>query len=98
MANAIQSMEKGGTLDLSAHRNRSKVIIEMTDSGEGIRRENISRVFDPFFTTKRPGAGTGLGLWLTYEIAKNNNGEISVQSEPGKGTKVTLSFPEGRSA
>jgi signal transduction histidine kinase len=98
VANAIQSMENGGTLDLRAHRNRSKVIIEITDSGEGISRENISRVFDPFFTTKKPGAGTGLGLWLTYEIAKNNNGEISVRSEPGKGTKVTLSFPEGRSA
>jgi signal transduction histidine kinase len=94
MANAIQSMENGGTLDISAHRNHSKVIIEMTDSGEGISREDLGRVFDPFFTTKKPGEGTGLGLWLTYEVVKNYNGEVSVQSEPEKGTKVSLSFPE----
>lgn len=97
MTNAIQSMENGGTLHISAHRNESKVFVKMRDSGEGISRENLTRVFDPFFTTKKPGAGTGLGLWLTHEIAKNYNGEVSVQSEPEKGTTVTLCFPERRS-
>jgi signal transduction histidine kinase len=94
MVNAIQSMENGGTLDVNSRRSQSMVVVEMADSGEGISPENLGRIFDPFFTTKRPGAGTGLGLWLTYEIVKNYGGEVSIQSEPGKGTKVTLCLPE----
>lgn len=65
----------------------------MIDTGAGIAREDLGRVFDPFFTTKSPGEGTGLGLWLSYEIIKNYNGEITVESEVGKGSKFTLSFP-----
>jgi len=63
------------------------------DSGIGIPPENIGRIFDPFFSTKPTGEGTGLGLWLTYEIIRNYNGEILVASELGKGTKFTMSFP-----
>jgi len=91
--NAIQAMEKGGSLRVRGCREDSKIKIEVRDTGCGIAHENIGRIFDPFFTTKPPGEGTGLGLWLTYEIIRNYNGEISVESEAGKGSTFTLSFP-----
>lgn len=91
--NAIQAMNGGGSLGVVGYRKDSKVMIDVIDTGAGIAREDLGRVFDPFFTTKSPGEGTGLGLWLSYEIMKNYNGEITVESEVGKGSKFTLSFP-----
>lgn len=69
------------------------VRIEVIDSGCGIEDENIGNIFNPFFTTKPPGEGTGLGLWLTYEIIRNYKGEISVESERGKGSMFIMRFP-----
>jgi signal transduction histidine kinase len=92
MINAIQSMKQGGTLSVNAFRNNSKVILEVSDTGDGIEEENLDKIFDPFYTTKRPGEGTGLGLWLTYEIVKNYDGEISVHSKKGKGSTFTIKF------
>jgi signal transduction histidine kinase len=92
MINAIQSMTNGGVLKINAHRNASKILIEVSDSGEGISQAKMSHIFDPFYTTKKPGEGTGLGLWLTYEIITNYDGEISVESEEGRGTSFTVSF------
>ncbi len=91
--NAIHAMENGGTLEVRGCRNDSAVSIEVIDNGCGIEQENIGRIFDPFFTTKPTGEGTGLGLWLTYEIIRNYSGEISVESEAGKGSRFILSFP-----
>ncbi|MFN3396365.1 MAG: ATP-binding protein [Thermodesulfovibrionales bacterium] len=91
--NAIQAMNNGGSLKVVGYREDSKVMIDVIDTGAGIAQEDIGRVFDPFFTTKSPGEGTGLGLWLSYEIMKNYNGDIAVESEVGKGSKFTLSFP-----
>jgi len=92
MINAVQSMNNGGTLNVDAHRSNSKVILEVSDSGNGIGQEDLNKVFDPFYTTKMPGEGTGLGLWVTYEIVKSYDGEIYVESEEGKGSKFTLQF------
>lgn len=91
--NAIQAMNSGGSLRVVGYRKDSMVMIDVIDSGAGIAQEDLGRVFDPFFTTKSPGEGTGLGLWLSYEIMKTYNGEITVESEVGKGSKFTLSFP-----
>lgn len=91
--NSIQSMPKGGNLIVKGYKENSKIMLEIIDTGEGITGENIDKIFDPFFTTKPPGEGTGLGLWMTYEIIKNYNGEISVESEVGKGSRFILSFP-----
>lgn len=91
--NAIHAMEKGGTLEVKGCRKDSTVSIEVIDGGCGIDQENIGRIFDPFFTTKPTGEGTGLGLWLTYEIIRNYSGEIFVESIPGKGSRFTISFP-----
>jgi signal transduction histidine kinase len=91
--NSIHSMVNGGTLEVKGHREDSVVSIEVIDTGCGIAAENIGRIFDPFFTTKPTGEGTGLGLWLTYEIMRNYNGEISVESEVGKGSRFIIRFP-----
>lgn len=91
--NAIHAMKDGGLLEVKGHKEDSKLTIEVADSGCGILPEDISKIFDPFFTTKPVGEGTGLGLWLTYEIVKNYNGEIRVESEPGKGSRFIMRFP-----
>jgi signal transduction histidine kinase len=90
--NAIHAMKEGGTLGISGYRRKGEIYLEVSDTGEGIEKENLGRIFDPFFTTKQTGEGTGLGLWLTYEIVKNYNGEIFVSSEKGMGTTFTIIF------
>lgn len=92
MLNSVQAMDKGGILRIKAQEDGSKVIIEVSDTGSGISEVDIQKVFDPFFTTKRPGEGTGLGLWLVYEIVKKYNGVISVKSNKGQGATITLKF------
>jgi signal transduction histidine kinase len=67
--------------------------VTITDTGQGILEENVSKVFDPFFTTKEIGKGTGLGLSVCYNIIKQHGGEISLTSSVEKETKVTVSFP-----
>lgn len=96
--NAIQAMKDEGCLTVRGYRDDSRVKLEIIDTGEGISQENLSRIFDPFFTTKPPGEGTGLGLWVCYNIIKNYNGEIYAESEVGKGTKFTLTFPVNQTA
>jgi signal transduction histidine kinase len=91
--NAIHAMRDGGRLSVRGYKEGSSVKIEVKDTGHGIAQENIGRIFDPFFTTNATGEGTGLGLWLTYEIVRNYNGEIAVESEAGKGSRFIISFP-----
>lgn len=96
--NAVHAMEDGGTLRVTGARQNGAVMMQITDTGCGIAPEYLGRIFDPFFTTKPAGEGTGLGLWLTYEIVKNYHGEISVESEVGKGSAFTVTFPLGENA
>ncbi|MCL4457583.1 MAG: ATP-binding protein [Nitrospirae bacterium] len=91
--NAIHAMKDGGILKVRGYGKDSKIKIDIMDTGIGIAQEHVGKIFDPFFTTKPPGEGTGLGLWLSYEIIRNYNGEILVESEPGKGSTFALSFP-----
>jgi signal transduction histidine kinase len=93
MINAVHAIQDGGNLRIEGKQENGAVRICIIDTGAGIASENISRIFDPFFTTKPTGEGTGLGLWLTYGIMKNYNGEITVESEVGKGSRFTMSFP-----
>ncbi len=86
-------MRDGGLLAVRGYREDSSVKIEVKDNGCGIAQEDIGRIFDPFFTTKPTGEGTGLGLWLTYEIVRNYGGEILVESAVGKGSRFILSLP-----
>jgi signal transduction histidine kinase len=96
--NAIHAMNNGGTLEIQGYRENSVVSIEIIDNGCGIEKENIGKIFDPFFTTKPTGEGTGLGLWLTYEIIRNYQGEISVESETGRGSRFIIRLPAKETA
>jgi CheY-like chemotaxis protein len=69
------------------------VTIAVSDTGTGMAPDVISRAFDPFFTTKPLGQGTGLGLSMVYGFAKQSDGHVSISSEEGRGTKVTLYLP-----
>jgi len=84
-----------GTISISTRFNnqREGVEIVVTDTGSGIPPENMEKMFDPFFTTKPVGKGTGLGLSITYSIIKRLGGDISVQSEIGKGTQFNIFLP-----
>ncbi len=92
MINAIQTMKNGGMISVHAFHEDSKVAFEVSDTGEGIEEENISKLFDPFYTTKQPGEGTGLGLWVVHEIVKHYNATISVTSKKGEGSAFAIKF------
>ena len=93
--NAIESMPEGGNLEIKSNCDvgRKHFQIYIKDTGCGISQENREHIFDPFFTTKPEGEGTGLGLSIVYGIVKNHGGKVDVQSNPGEGTRFTLTFP-----
>jgi signal transduction histidine kinase len=95
VVNAAHAVEAGkGRIALSATRGDDEVLVlEVADNGEGIPKENLSRVCDPFFTTKAPGKGTGLGLSLASQIVQAARGDLKIDSEVGQGTRVTLRIP-----
>jgi signal transduction histidine kinase len=69
------------------------VEVEFTDTGHGIKEEDLDRIFSPFFTTKEVGHGTGLGLAISYGIVKEHKGTITVESEEGQGATFTIRLP-----
>jgi signal transduction histidine kinase len=94
--NAGEAMQsrKGGSLVIETGAEAGEgVYARITDTGEGIAPENLSRIFDPFFTTKPEGKGVGLGLAVSYGIVQAHGGEIEVKSTPGKGTTFLLTLP-----
>jgi signal transduction histidine kinase/Fe-S-cluster-containing hydrogenase component 2 len=96
--NAQQAMPNGGSLTILLSDDPDTVTIRVSDTGEGIARENMARLFDPFFTTKQVGMGTGLGLAVTHGIVKMHRGQIYVESnhDPAcgpTGTTFTIELP-----
>ncbi|HMI21200.1 MAG TPA: ATP-binding protein [Sphingomonas sp.] len=104
--NARDAMPAGGVLRISARKvDRvpavrghaavlgSFVAVTVEDDGTGIAPDTLARIFEPFFTTKEVNKGTGLGLSQVYGFAKQSGGEISVESEPGEGSRFTLFLP-----
>jgi len=91
---AGQSFEK--MIQIHAYKYGKQIIIEVKDNGIGIKSEDLEKIMLPFYTTKEAGKGTGLGLSITFGIIKDMNGEISFQSEPNKGTTVTIKLPLAR--
>jgi two-component system NtrC family sensor kinase len=69
------------------------LVIEITDTGPGIREEDKKKIFDPFFTTKEVGQGTGLGLAISYSIIRKHQGTIKVRSTYGEGATFTIALP-----
>ena len=86
-------MPGGGKLTLRAIESRSRVLVEVKDSGIGILPENMTKIFDPFFTTKDVGQGTGLGLAVCYGILSDHGGRLDVRSTVGVGTTFTITLP-----
>jgi signal transduction histidine kinase len=90
--NALDAVPESGRIDVVAERNSRRVIVRIVDNGPGISSEIRDRIFDPFFTTKPAGQGTGLGLDIVRRLVQHNDGEISVESEPGR-TEFRVSLP-----
>ncbi len=89
--NALQAVNPtGGEVRIASARAGDKVELRIADNGCGIAKENLPRIFDPFFTTKPVGVGTGLGLSIVQQLVSAQQGTVSVESEPGRGTTVSL--------
>jgi signal transduction histidine kinase len=82
-----------GNILVVARRDGTRIIVEVSDNGPGIRHEVIGRVFEPFFSTKGPGEGTGLGLFLSRDIVRRHGGELRVRSTPGRGATFIVDLP-----
>ncbi|MBI5190465.1 MAG: GHKL domain-containing protein [Nitrospirae bacterium] len=90
--NAIDAMEGQGRLTVNIIDTDAVVEIKVSDSGKGIGGESLENIFEPFYTTK--DKGTGLGLAIVFNIIKKHNGDITVVSEPGRGTTFTIILPK----
>jgi PAS domain S-box-containing protein len=88
--NGIEAMAAGGTLTISSRRQGEEIVVELADTGEGIPPEALEKIFQPFYSTK--DKGSGLGLAITQKIIEAHHGKIAIESEPGKGTRVLLTF------
>jgi len=93
LVNAAHAIEGRGVITLRTFSENGNVVIEISDTGKGISPEHLSRIFEPFFTTKPVGMGTGLGLSVAYAIIKKHNGEITVDSKVGAGTRFQVCIP-----
>ncbi|MCL6477633.1 MAG: PAS domain-containing protein [Peptococcaceae bacterium] len=89
--NAIQAMTDGGILNISTELSNGFLIIQVSDTGSGIKPEDLGKLGTPFFTTK--AEGTGLGLSVTYSIVRDYGGKIEVESEVGKGSVFKVYLP-----
>jgi two-component system, NtrC family, sensor kinase len=90
--NALQAMKNKGTLKIDVVQEDTNVLVGITDSGDGIPPEILSKIFEPFFTTKPAGEGSGLGLDIVRKIIEKHQGKIDVKSVPGQ-TAFTVSLP-----
>lgn len=90
--NARKAMPGGGKLSAVARRSGERIEISVSDTGEGMEGEVLQRMFEPFYS-KSGGGGTGLGMLIVKNIVEAHEGEISVRSERGRGTEITISVP-----
>jgi PAS domain S-box-containing protein len=93
LVNAAQAINGEGVITIRTFREGDIVNVQFSDTGAGIRPDNLSRIFDPGFTTKGVGVGTGLGLSIVFQIIHDHGGSIDVDSEVGKGSTFTLRLP-----
>jgi PAS domain S-box-containing protein len=98
VTNARDTMESKGKdnnkeLTISTFQEKDKVVALVSDTGTGIPTDILEKIFEPFFTTKEVGKGTGLGLSITYNLIRDFEGEIEVESTSDKGTTFRITFP-----
>ena len=91
--NSIEAMADGGKISVISKTDveQEKLVIEISDTGEGIPEKIINKIFEPFFTSKE--SGVGLGLAISYQIVKAHNGEIFFSKNIEKGTNCTIKIP-----
>jgi len=96
ITNACQSLNdknKTISIDLGMNYGKNSTYILVQDEGIGIDNYNLKNIFNPFFTTKRDSGGTGLGLYVTYNIVKSHNGELNIRSIKDIGTSCEVILP-----
>ena len=91
--NAFQAMKTGGILHIRSWQNELYISVSFNDTGGGISQERMGKLFQPYFTTK--SSGSGLGLLIVRRIVREHGGEIEIESNEGKGTRVTIHLPHG---
>jgi signal transduction histidine kinase len=90
---ALEAKGRGGAIEVRGDAVAGRVRIEVVDDGPGMDPADVPRVFDPFFTKKERPDASGLGLFICYSIVQNHGGEITVETEPGRGFRVRLVLP-----
>jgi signal transduction histidine kinase len=93
LSNSEQAIGQEGKIYIETELHNDLLRITISDTGCGIREEDLGRIFDPFFTTKEPGKGTGLGLSITYTIIREHHGTLEYYSQTGKGTQAVICLP-----
>ena len=93
LSNAADAIEGRGDIVLQTREEAGNVIVSIGDTGPGIPADVLPRIRDPFFTTKEVGQGTGLGLSIVDRIVADHNGELHVESIPGRGTSISVTLP-----
>jgi two-component system NtrC family sensor kinase len=93
LINAVQAIETKGTITIRIYTRDDHAFVEVQDTGCGMSEEIQRHLFEPFFTTKEVGKGIGLGLSISYGIVKKHNGDITVKSQVGQGTTMTVRLP-----
>jgi two-component system NtrC family sensor kinase len=91
--NAIDAIGKDGTISVKSSADASQIKVVIADTGPGIPESMQKKIFDPFFTTKSTGKGTGLGLWISYNIIEKMGGSLSLQSKEQRGAAFTIMLP-----
>lgn len=91
--NAIQATDNQGQVSIHVKNITDGILLVVSDTGQGIPRENREKIFEPFFSTKSPGQGTGLGLYVTKEIIEKMDGTIEIDSRLGHGTRFAVRIP-----
>jgi signal transduction histidine kinase len=94
LVNAIDALPTGGRVSLSFGLVNSMLLLTVVDNGEGIKKEDLDKIYNPFYTTKAPDKGTGLGLYIVYNLVKQLGGGIAVESSPGLETRFTVTLPQ----
>lgn len=94
VSNALDASPPGETVEVRARLEDGELRLSVTDHGRGMSADTLARAGEPFFTTKDPGRGMGLGVFLVKALAAHLDGEVTIDSSPGRGTSVTMRLPQ----
>ena len=94
ITNAVHATDSGGEITIKFGDTSEGISLTVTDTGQGIPKENLEKIFEPFFSTKPPGEGTGLGLFVSRSIVEKLGGKMEVESQLGQGTSFCIRLPK----